>query len=167
MDTWFYSESDNSANYYVYIHRNQSINQEGFYILKNYRVSGEMVVLECSCHPMAPIWVLATIQLHLSFPTTFTTVACIKQEAKHVYNNFIQDCFTYECHGMSYDSFVTKVIDYLINFQDKECDSPDRRDNDTGQSVINTPDSQTMTSLEVADDTVNQEIDYYYYHTFI
>ena len=56
-------------------------------------------------------------------------MGCIKQQAKHVYTNFIQDCFTYECHGMSYDSFMTKVIDYLINFQDKECNSPDRRDN--------------------------------------
>ena len=118
-----------------------------------------MAVLKCSCHPMAPIRVLATIQLHITFPTRFTTVGCIKQEARRVYNNFIQDCFTYECHGMSYDSFMTKVIDYLINLQDKVCDSPDRHDNDTGQSVINTPDSKTMASSEVADNTVNQEID--------
>ena len=159
MDAWFYLKSDNSDNYYVYIHRNQSTNQEGFYILKNYQVSRETAVLECSCHPMAPIRVLATIQLHVTFPTRFTTVCCIKQEAKCVHNNFIQDFSTYECHGISYLSFMTKVIDYLINLQDKKCDSPDRCDNDTGQSVINTPDSQTMASLKVADNTANQEID--------
>ena len=132
-DTWFHLESDNSDNYYVYVHKNQFMNQEGFYILKNYRVSREMAVLECACHPMAPIRVLVTIQLHITFPTEFTTVGCMKQEARRVYNNFVQDCLTYECHGMYYDYFTTKVIDCLINLQDKECDGTDRCDNDTGQ----------------------------------
>ena len=84
--TWYYLESDNSDNYHVYIHRNQSMNQEGFYILKNYRFPREMAVLECLCHPMAPIRVLATTQLHITFSKRFTTVGCIKQEAKRVYH---------------------------------------------------------------------------------
>ena len=88
-DTWLYLESDNSDNYYVCIHRNQFMNQGGFYVLKNSRISGEMAVLECSYLPKAPIRVLATIHLHITFARRFTTMCCIKQEAKHVYNNFI------------------------------------------------------------------------------
>ena len=63
-----------------------------------------------------------------------------------------------ECHGISYVHFWTKVIDCLINLQDKKCDSPDRHNNDTGYLVINTPDSQTMARLKASENTVNQEI---------
>ena len=84
-------------------------------------------------------------------------MCCSKQEAKHVYHNFIQDCFTYEHYGTPYVPFMTKVIDCLINLQDKECNNPDRQDNDIG-IAINTPDSQTMAKLEATGNTVNQDI---------
>ena len=92
-----------------------------------------MAVLECTCHPMAPIHVLATIQLHVTFPTRPMNMCCSKQEAKLVYNK-------------------------LINLQDKKCDNPDRQDNDIGCVAINTPDSQTMARLEATSNTVNQDI---------
>ena len=156
-NTWFYLESDNSDNYYVYIHRNNFVAQEGFYILKNYRISWEMAVLECTCHPMAPIHVFATNQLHVTFPTRPMSGYCSKHEAKRVYSNFIQDCITYEHYGTPYVPFMTKVIDCLINLQDKECHNPDRQDNDI-DAAISTPDSQTMARLEPTGNSINQDI---------
>ena len=60
---------------------------------------------------------------------------------------------------MSYDSFMTKAIDCLINLQNKECDNPERHDNNTGQSLSNTSDRQPMVNLMIADNAVNLAID--------
>ena len=144
MNTCFYEILDDSDNYYVYGHNNNlNTSCAGFYILKIYR-SGAMRLYDCLCHPMEPLCVLATLQLNLLYPLVGTATHNSKLEARRAYDNFIQDHITFECYGISYNEFMTNVIDHLIMLQDIECDSPDTHDRRLDQTSMNFPNSQTI-----------------------
>ena len=113
----------------MYVHSNNlPTSCAGFYILKIHN-SGAMSLYDCLCHPTEPLCVLATLQLNLLFPLVGTATHNSKLEARRAYDNFMQDYTTFKHYGMSYNDFMTNMIDQLIMLQDIECDSPDTHGN--------------------------------------
>ena len=79
------------------------------------------------------------MQLNVLFPLAGTVSPNSTLEGRRAFDNFMQDHTTFEHYSMSYDNFMTNMIDYLIMLQDIKCDSPDADDRRVDQVSDDAP----------------------------
>ena len=135
MNHCFQDTSDNTFNYLMFIHNNSQQVLKGFYLLKVNCLTGHMAVVDCQWHPVGPLEVCSTLQMCIQSHMHDALIRQRRLEANRAYSNFKQDCFAMERHGVSYQEYITNVIDSIIVSQNvnNECNRLD-----------NTMDSQTM-----------------------
>ena len=130
LNSCFHHVSDNLIDYLVYVHNNGHNTFEGFYFLRVNCLTGHMTLFDCLCHCKGPLWVCTSIQLCI-FYMNEQLVVQRKMEAKKVYSNFMQDCFTMERYSVSYECHMNSVLDQIIAFQDDKCNGSDMIDSST------------------------------------
>ena len=127
MNYWFHDTSDNSYNYLVFIHNNSHQVLKGFHVLKVCCLTGYMTLMDCQWQPIGPLGVCSTVQLGIQSHTHQVSITQCRLEADKSYNNFKQDCLAMERHGMSYEAYITGLIDHIVTSQNvnNECDKSD------------------------------------------
>ena len=108
--------SDNSDNYYVYLHKNIHQKPPGFYLLKKCCLTGHMALYKSNYSHAGPLWALSTLQLGIVFAVT--QYDCVDMlRAKMARDNYKQDCDYWDKYGITYESHMDKIIEHLLNLQ--------------------------------------------------
>ena len=119
-NVFYHNYSDNSDNYYVYLHKNIHQKPPGFCF------TGHMALYKSRYSHADPLWTLSTLQLGMVFAVT--QYDCVdKLQAKTAYDNYKQDCHYYDKYGITYESYMDKIIEHLIDLQ-HDCTSFDMTD---------------------------------------
>ena len=80
--------------------------------------SGHIIVHNCMAHPKGALWVCDTVKLCI-YPSFSDSQYCqMKQEADRALHNYRQDCLISNHYGISYEQYITNIIDVLIAGQD-------------------------------------------------
>ena len=80
-----------------------------------------------------------------------------KMEAKKAYSDFIQDCFTMERYGVSYECYMNNVLEQIIALQDDKCNGCDMTDSSTANQI--TPvDNNTLVRLGNQESVIGHEL---------
>ena len=127
MNYWFQDTSDNSFNYLVFIRNNSHQVLKGFHLLKVCCLTGYMTLMDCQWQPIGPLGVCSTVQLGIQSHMHQGSIRQRRLEADKAYDNFKQDCLAMERHGMSYEGYITSLIDHIVISQNvnNECDKSD------------------------------------------
>ena len=83
-----------------------------------------------------------------AFGCVFTQLSQSRQEATRVYDNYKQDCLSRQRYGMSYESYINHIIDFLIELQ------PNIDANDQGFNLKLTP--SRVRNIDVKDRSPTQ-----------
>ena len=109
---------NNADFYYVYIHNFPQNKPGGFNYLRLCRTSGRITVYVCDSHPIGALWVCDTFKLCI-YPMFSNLQYCqMKREADRAFHNYRQDCFIRHHYGISYECYLTGIIDALVAIQD-------------------------------------------------
>ena len=101
-----------------------------------------MALHESHCSHAGPLWTLSTLQLGMVF--AIIQYDCVdKLQAKTAYDNYKQDCDYWDKYGITYESHMDKVIEYLIDLQ-HDCTSFDVTD--TSRKAVD-PEMNSTTPL--------------------
>ena len=127
MNYWFQDTSDNSFNYLVFIRNNSHQVLKSFHLLNICCVTGYMTLMDCQWQPIGPLGVCSTVQLGIQSHMHQGSIRQRRLEADKAYDNFKQDCLAMEHHGMSYEGYITSLIDHIVISQNvnNECDKSD------------------------------------------
>ena len=113
----FVNQFDNSHNQFVYIHNYPQNTPGGFYFLNFSYHTGQITILECLSHPVDILQVCDTIYLSIYPASIKSHTSHTKREAKLTYDNYNQDCLSYQRYGTSYETYMNNIISSLIDAQ--------------------------------------------------
>ena len=112
---WFFDKLNNAVLHYAYI---QNFPSNFPYFWRFCRDSGKLTVHICDSHPIGALWVCDTVKLCI-YPMFSDFQCCqMKREADRVLHNYRQHCFIRQYCGISYECYLTNIIDALIAEQD-------------------------------------------------
>ena len=75
-----------------------------------------MALFQCCSNFVGPLWIQSTMYLYISFHVEqFDDF--MKLEAKRAYNNYNQDCRLSREYDTTYENYMYRIIDYLVELQ--------------------------------------------------
>ena len=118
----YVNQYDTSHNQLVYIHNYPQNSPGGFYNLTFSNHTGQITVHECLSHPVGALRVLDTIFLCIYSVSIESDPLVAKRKARLAYENYNQDCLSYQRYGVSYEAHMDHIISSLIDAQSHDID---------------------------------------------
>ena len=131
----YVNQYDTSHNQLVYIHNYPQNSPGVFYNLTFSNHTGQITVHECLSHPVGALRVLDTIFLCIYSVSIESDPLVTKRKARLAYENYNQECLSYQRYGVSYEVHMDHIISSLIDAQSHDIDM-----SITGTNMVDTPD---------------------------